>query len=832
MVVMLISSPVHAQKTKIEDLLAGATLILPEKDSLINVSWVLPPLQEERVTNIRGNATKIKFSIDKMGDPWILYQQNHIMNPVKGYRFLISASPVDMVHSDNGSLFITTENELGILLPITTSFKVDSQVVMFQPISALPMSNCHMSKGLNNSLYLIGYDSANVCYAVYVLQSAIDSLTPEYTSNSWGFRKVYTSKEKITAATGNGYQHFLAIGNTMLSMSVKDTLPMPVPVYPNAEIVQILMDEQGGIYYSTDYSTSYYNRTTIHFLNNAGNSLAYQNDKLYIFFEGTLGLAMVNHIGRIRENSAIGTQSVARPIIPFKVISANFYETGPPAYAKKAFASSFDKKVTRFISCELVIQNENKAQQQDHEIMLNWYHENGRTFIGDVQLLKYKPGIIKQVVRFSCGDKKAGAFYPGKYTVKLLLDGNEMYSAGFTITGAASPLQLIEMNDTVALYKRLQKDLDPNMLDENKNPLLHSAISFGSEEAVRLLLIYGADPNAKNSEGQPPLFRALDLPTEESLQRMALLFQYGAKVNVKDTLQQTLLEAAIINQKDSSILDLLVEQGADINATIEGRDPVIFLVGNNVIEDNAKASLLSFMLENGADPNSRNPFGETFAHVICKSSIDPILIELLINAGLDLNANSYAIETGDSISLIKTVLHRYIENKETAPILAERNCKTASLLIGNGVRLDTTEERMLFSTGMYRQLDQQFIATILDHNKVLFDYAKSIDHPILHAYYINFYLAAVQKAIEQVNPETSYTTALQICNYAKTLIEKENPSDWPIVYLYAGLLEYKMGQVNRATQYLQKYLQLLPNTEANKEVRVSVNTLISQYNGR
>jgi ankyrin repeat protein len=55
----------------------------------------------------------------------------------------------------------------------------------------------------------------------------------------------------------------------------------------------------------------------------------------------------------------------------------------------------------------------------------------------------------------------------------------------------------VTRGDDFLLHQLLKRGMDPNESDNDGHTALHIAASKGNEQCVRLLLEYGADPNAR-----------------------------------------------------------------------------------------------------------------------------------------------------------------------------------------------------------------------------------------------------------------------------------------------------------------------------------------------
>ncbi|OZC04403.1 ankyrin repeat domain-containing protein [Rubricoccus marinus] len=171
---------------------------------------------------------------------------------------------------------------------------------------------------------------------------------------------------------------------------------------------------------------------------------------------------------------------------------------------------------------------------------------------------------------------------------------------------------------------------------------LLTAARAGHEDAVRLLLARGADPNATDAEG----FAPLNVATAAISQ---LLIDAGAEVNVtQDFANRAPLPGAAIDD-DLERMQLLLDAGADPDAqlpVLENQGALHFAVTNGSPE------AVRILLDAGANPDLPDALGYTpLLNAVSGRSMDSgVAIEiaqLLLASGADVNRasndfNSYA----------------------------------------------------------------------------------------------------------------------------------------------------------------------------------------------
>ncbi|KAL7924341.1 hypothetical protein ACQKWADRAFT_267042 [Trichoderma austrokoningii] len=151
---------------------------------------------------------------------------------------------------------------------------------------------------------------------------------------------------------------------------------------------------------------------------------------------------------------------------------------------------------------------------------------------------------------------------------------------------------------------------------------------LGHEAIVKLLLEKGADKEAKDNEGQTPLFLAATYGQEAVVK---LLLEKGADIEAKDNKGQTPLLWAVIGGYEV-IIELLLEKGADIEAKDnEGQTPLLRAATYG------QKAVVKLLLEKGADIEAEDDKGQTPLLWAARNGKDAI-VELLLERGANIEA--------------------------------------------------------------------------------------------------------------------------------------------------------------------------------------------------
>ena len=206
--------------------------------------------------------------------------------------------------------------------------------------------------------------------------------------------------------------------------------------------------------------------------------------------------------------------------------------------------------------------------------------------------------------------------------------------------------------------------------------LLSIAIVNHDFTALRLLLIFNADPNAPGKDGLTPLFAATQASFGDAAQ---LLLKYGADPNLCAGAHGESPFARALNTGQTQLVDLYLKFGAQTDCIMtNGNTPLIQAVTKTV-----PLGSIDLMLEHNADPNCKNGRGETALfkainaerldivstliehganvnlpgpkHMLWPSVHQPKTLELLLENGADLKRAPGVLELASSINSMQAV---------------------------------------------------------------------------------------------------------------------------------------------------------------------------------
>lgn len=192
-------------------------------------------------------------------------------------------------------------------------------------------------------------------------------------------------------------------------------------------------------------------------------------------------------------------------------------------------------------------------------------------------------------------------------TVQLLIDkgidASARLSDDFVIESLAGASPLFYAGD-LEMLKLLEKNGVGTVEERSKNgeSLLHGAVLPPVDFDVLEYLLDRIDGNVKDNDGETPLHSVLsfNLATQDVPKVVEMLLENGADINALDNDGWTpMLTAATNARLDQNLLKRLIDAGANVNHMNEaGNSAIHYAAANN-------PEFLKFFVQNGANVNAR-----------------------------------------------------------------------------------------------------------------------------------------------------------------------------------------------------------------------------------
>ncbi|KAI1198220.1 ankyrin repeat-containing domain protein [Nemania serpens] len=203
--------------------------------------------------------------------------------------------------------------------------------------------------------------------------------------------------------------------------------------------------------------------------------------------------------------------------------------------------------------------------------------------------------------------------------------------------------EAIRQHDLETVRLLLLFGADPNTPGDQAVSPLVASIEEGFLDAAAILLKYGADSNLPPaSEHDSPFTLAL---IKEDTHFIRLFLMYGADPNQMTVDGETILTKMITSKCHRSLVGLVLEYGADADKkTEEGKTALFEAITAG------RADIVATLLDHGANPNLPGP-----KHMLWPATYKPKCLQVLLARGADYKKTPGIMELATSINKIDSV---------------------------------------------------------------------------------------------------------------------------------------------------------------------------------
>lgn len=628
-------------------------LALPA-DSRVKVRWVSPPLDTGQVQKAGWYEAwrwyeDINFAIDADGAPWLAVTDRYnmkgiVLNPIKQYRLRLSHPFRRMVCLGNGALFFGTAHDLGFIGPIDSPAIRDDgfAVVPFQPAIALPLPEGRIYAGGGEALYVVGI-ADNGDSEVYLLR-------PERVAHSEQkilrrFRRIFVSQEPVGAVTGDGRETFVSSGRTIIRLSHEDRMQTNFLVHPGDAIRQMAYDAESGLFYATERAVGVVGEHGAwDFLPSDRAQIALRDDSLYVCRPGTLDVFALDHVSDIAGHARDSADETrVRPTEAVSVTNIRFATKPSDPNDEVVYGREFDRAKIGEVEATVSLHPQSK---ETHSVILTVLFDGPKDLREDGIMMGGRSNTL--VLSFKEGKDQGWRFYPtfpwypGDYSMKVLIDGVSVKTAKFKVTGKTT-VNEAAMQDNIPMLKTLlEQGGNANERDADNSTPLFAAAFHGSTVAAELLLKHGADVDAKDDRGRTALFDlalGCDYNPAGAHETALLLLKHGADVTAKDHEGAGVLEHGLHSLGPGlvNLADLLLQHGAKADLRDkEGRTRLYKLVNAYCRDPLLKGEMAECLIRHGADPAAKDNDGDSILTSAIMSN-ETVFVRVLFEHGINPN---------------------------------------------------------------------------------------------------------------------------------------------------------------------------------------------------
>ena len=190
-----------------------------------------------------------------------------------------------------------------------------------------------------------------------------------------------------------------------------------------------------------------------------------------------------------------------------------------------------------------------------------------------------------------------------------------------------------EKGNVYAMNVLLRAGADRTIKDANGDTWIHHAIhGYCSIEVLQSIIDQGADVNATNKQNVTSLMLASEMGNVDA---MNVLLSAGADRIIKDAIGNTWIHYAIRGGCSKEVLQSIIDQGADVNATNKKNVTSLMLAS-----EKKNVDAMNVLLRAGADRTIKDANGDTWIHYAIRGWCSKEVLQSIIDQGADVNATN------------------------------------------------------------------------------------------------------------------------------------------------------------------------------------------------
>ncbi|KAI0867918.1 ankyrin repeat-containing domain protein [Hypoxylon argillaceum] len=203
--------------------------------------------------------------------------------------------------------------------------------------------------------------------------------------------------------------------------------------------------------------------------------------------------------------------------------------------------------------------------------------------------------------------------------------------------------EAIRQHDLEIVRLLLLFGADPNTAGQQAVSPLVATIEEGFLDAAAILLKYGADSNLPPASDHDSPFALATIKEDTHFIRLFLM--YGANVNQITSDGETILTKMITNKSNRTLIGMVLDYGADVDGkTKEGKTALFAAISVGRVD------LVRALLDHGANPNLPGP-----KHMLWPATYQPNCLQVLLTRGADYKKTPGIMELATSINQIESV---------------------------------------------------------------------------------------------------------------------------------------------------------------------------------